>query len=74
VAHAAVYLPALQVPVIADRPAEAQYEPEGHEVHELDAIVAWKYPAEQNVQLEHDAAAVYVPARQKEQVVEDELE
>jgi len=38
-------------------------------VHELDALVAWKYPAAQLVQLEEDEAAEYEPIRQDEQLV-----
>jgi hypothetical protein len=55
------------MPVTAARPATAQYEPAGHDPHELDPKLGWKVPA---AQLVHsvDETAAYKPALQIEQI------
>jgi len=55
--------------VIADSPVVEQYEPAGHNVHEVDPVEAWYVPAAQFVQLEAEAAE-YVPTWQGEQEVD----
>jgi len=58
------------MPVAAVRPATEQYEPAGHEPHELEPELGWKVPAaqlEQNV----DETAAYKPALQIEHVDDD---
>ncbi len=63
----AEYLPALQMPVTAERPVVAQYDPPGHVVHAVDPTVALYLPASQVVQGVAPAAE-YVPEVQAEQV------
>jgi len=52
VADAAEYLPAAQLPVTADNPAVAQYDPAVQAVHTLNPADAAKVPVEQLVQLD----------------------
>ena len=63
VAEAREYEPAAQVPVVAVKPAMAQYDPAVHDEQLEEPAVAWKCPARQ---LEHTVADAveYLPATQ----------
>ncbi len=58
VADAAEYVPAAQIPVTAESPVVAQYDPAAQAEHEVKPDEAAKVPVEQLVQLVCDAEEV----------------
>ena len=63
VANTAEYFPAAQLPVTADSPVVAQYEPAVQALHALSPADEAKVPSRQEVQTDADAAE-YFPATQ----------
>ena len=74
VANAAEYIPAAQLPVTADKPAEAQDDPAVQALHALIPADAAKEPAKQLVQLDEDAMEEKVPTKQDEQTCAEAAE